>query len=78
MVVNKSIQLHIATDTEKTAYGMGNFEIIVVVVPGEQPFVKLIVGNGMQHLAVGPAAVVTVDDLAHQPEVGFQIVAYAT
>ena len=31
----------------------------------------LIIGDGVQHLAVYPAGIVSVYDLAHKPEIGF-------
>ena len=38
---------------------------------------QFVVGNGMEHLGVCPAAVVAVDDLAHQPELRLHLVGNA-
>ena len=61
----------------QTPHGMGDLEIVVVVVAAPQTLMQFVVGDGVEHLGVGPAAVVAVDDLAHQPELGLHLVGNA-
>ena len=58
----------------QSAHSVGNFKIVMVVVSAPQTLVQLVVGNGVQHFRVCPAAVIAVDDLAHQPELRFYLV----
>ena len=48
---------------------MGNLEIVVVIMTAVECLVKRVVRDTVQRLAVYPAAVITVDNLAHQPEI---------
>ena len=58
----------------QSAHSVGNFKIVMVVVSAPQTLVQLVVGNGVQHFRVCPAAVIAVDDLAHQPELRFYLI----
>ena len=49
---------------------MGDLKVIVVVVAGIDALVALVVGDGIEHVAVGDAVVVAVGDLAVEPEIG--------
>ena len=48
---------------------MGNLEIVVVIMTAVECLVKRVVRDTVKRLAVYPAAVITVDNLAHQPEI---------
>ena len=48
--------------------GMGDLKVVVVVVGGVKGLVKGVVGDGMEHFVVDPAAVFPVNDFAHEPE----------
>ena len=47
---------------------------VAVIKGGVQAFVELVVGGGVQRVRVRPLAVIAVDDLAHQPQVGIELV----
>ena len=78
MIVDKGIQFHIAANAQKSTHRMGDLEIVVVIVTGIQPLVKLVIGDRVQHLTVGPAAVIAVNDLTHKPEIRLQAVAHTS
>ena len=78
MIVYKGIQLHIAADAQKSPHRVGDLEIIVVIVAGIQSLMQFVVGDRMKHLSVGPAAVIAVNDLAHEPEIRLQAVAHTS
>ena len=48
---------------------MGDLEIVMVIVTAVKGFVQGIVSNTVEGASVYPAAVVSVDDLTHEPEV---------
>ena len=48
---------------------MGNFKEVVIIEAGVKAFVKFVIGDGVEHLTVNPAAVVPVNHLAHEPEI---------
>ena len=50
---------------------MGDFKIIVVIVPGIKSLMKLIIGYTMKCLIVDPSAVISMDHLTHKPEILF-------
>ena len=77
MVVREGIEPGVVAEPLQTAHGVCDLKIVVVVVAAPQALVQLIVGNGMEHFRVGPAAVIAVDDLAHQPELRLDLVGKA-
>ena len=77
VVVREKIQPGVVAQPLQTAHGVGDLEIVVVVVAAPQALVQLIVGNRVEHFRVGPAAVIAVDDLAHQPELRLDLVGKA-
>ena len=74
VVVREEIEPGVVAQALQTAHGVRDLEIVVVVVAAPQALVQLVVGNGVQHFRVCPAAVIAVDDLAHQPELRFYLV----
>ena len=52
--------------------GMGDLEVVMVVVAAVECLVQGVVRHAVERALVGPARVVAVDDLAHQPEIGLQ------
>ena len=72
MIVHKVIQLQtvraVSTQAIKTLYRMCDFKVIMIIVPGIQSLMKLIIGDRVEGAFVHPSVVVPVDDLAHQPE----------
>ena len=77
VVVGKGIKPGVVAEPLQAAHGVCDLKIVVVVVAAPQALVQLIVGNGMEHFRVGPAAVIAVDDLAHQPELRLDLVGKA-
>ena len=81
MVIHEGIQLHSLIDTAVSvkfpADGMGDLEIVVIIVSGIQPLMQFIVGYGIQHLRLHITAVIAVDHLAHQPEIFLFIIGKA-
>ena len=77
VVVREGIEPGVVAEPLQTAHGVCDLKIVVVVVAAPQALVQLIVGNGMEHFRVGPAAVIAVDDLAHQPEFRLDLVGKA-
>ena len=69
MVVHEGVKL--IAHLLQTAHGVGDLKIVMVVVTGIQSLVKLIVGNGMKYLRIYPTGILTVDHLAHEPEIRF-------
>ena len=72
VVVREIIEGQIPIDApwpELAVEGVGDLEIVFVVVGGPQALPALVIGDGVQHLRVGPPGVVPVDDLPHEPEV---------
>ena len=77
VVVREQIQPGIVAQALQTAHGVGDLEIVVVVVAAPQALVQLVVGHRVQHLRVCPAAVIPVDHLAHEPELGLHLIGKA-
>ena len=77
VVIREGIKPGVAAEPLQAAHGVCDLKIVVVVVAAPQALVQLIVGNGMEHFRVGPAAVIAVDDLAHQPELRLDLVGKA-
>ena len=48
---------------------MGDFEIIMIIVAGIQTLPQLIIGHRMKRLIVDPPGVISVNHLAHEPEI---------
>ena len=69
MVVKEIIHICAAVLTKLILNGMSDLKIVPVVVGGIDPLVALIVCNAVEHITVSPAIVLTVDYLAHEPEV---------
>ena len=67
VVVHKGVEL--AANGQKPPHIVGNLKEIVVVEPGVDALVQLVVGDGVEPGLVQPAAVLPVDDLPHEPEV---------
>ena len=59
-------------------YRMGNFKIIMVVVPGIQRLVQLIIRHGMQRPLIDPARIIAVNYFAHQPELRLHFLRHRT
>ena len=66
MVVGEGIERR--TDRFQALYIMGDLEIVVVIVSGVQRFMKLVIGNGVEHLGVHPSGIFPMDHFAHQPK----------
>jgi hypothetical protein len=77
VVIREVIEPGIVAEALQTPHGMGDFEIVVVVVAAPQTLMQFVVGDRVEHLGVGPAAVVAMDDLAHQPELRLHLVGNA-
>ena len=77
VVVREEVEPGVVAQTLQPTHGMRDLEIVVVVVAAPQALVQLIVGHGVEHFGVGPAAVIAVDDLAHQPELRLDLVGEA-
>ena len=50
---------------------MCDLKEVVVIKAGVNALVQLVVRNRMEHFRVHPAAVITVDDFTHKPEIRF-------
>ena len=75
MIVHKGIKpksfVYSAVFIKFSPDSMSDLKIIVVVMTGIKPLVKLIICHGIQHFRFYIAAVISVDHLAHQPEIRF-------
>ena len=75
MVIHKGIKPQASIDAavgiELPADRMGNLKIIVVIMAGIQTFVQLIIRHTVQFIRSDIAAVVSVNNLAHEPEIRF-------
>ena len=77
MVIDKCVQTNLVSHySEQSLDGMGNLEVVVVVVTGKKTFVELVVGDGVEHAGICPAGIIPVNDLTHQPEFRFYAVAH--
>ena len=74
MVVNKNVQMHIVSQAHFSlpAYGVRDLKIITVVVAAVKRLMKSIVCYRVKGVLIDPAPVLSVYDLAHQPEVLLQ------
>ena len=80
MVVYKIIKMHAVSEAHVplALYRMCYLKIVVIVVGAVKGLVQGIVGDGMQSPFIDPASVISVDHLAHQPEVVLQAVSYSS
>ena len=73
MVLYKGIEsaslVNATVRVELPSYGMGDFEIIMIIVAGIQTLPQLIIGHRMKRLIVDPPGVISVNHLAHEPEI---------
>ena len=76
VVINKVVELK-STHIIQSFYCVGNFKVVVVVMTGVQGLVQVIVGHGVQGVCIGPAVVVAVDNLTHQPKVRLNFICHA-
>ena len=54
--------------------GVGDLKIVMVVVPAVKRLVEGVVGHAVKGILVCPAGIVAVDDLAHEPEIRFDLI----
>ena len=73
MIVHKIVKIQI-THILQIFNGMCDFKIIMVVMPAVQGFMQSIVCYTVQSIAVNPTAVITVDNLSHEPEILFYFI----
>ena len=72
VVIHKVIGVDVFIDSsvaELAVQGIGDLKIVFIVVGGIDSLVAFIVCDGIQHLRIGPAVIVTVNNLAHQPKI---------
>ena len=73
VVVNEIIEVDTFINTSVcaglTIDGVVYLEIVLVIVRRVETFVALVVSNAVKHLGICPAVIVTVDYLAHEPEI---------
>ena len=77
MVVHKIIKIQIS-HILKIFYCVGNLKIVVIIVSAVKSFMKGVVGYAVKGLSVYPAAVISVDDFTHQPEILFDFICCMT
>jgi hypothetical protein len=73
VVVGEGVEGEVAVDpfgAGLAVEGVGDLEVVAVVVARVETLVALVVGGGVERLGVRPVPIVAVDDLPHQPEVG--------
>ena len=73
MVVHEIVEVQIS-HILKIFYCMSNFKIVVVIMSAVKCLVKGIVGYTVKSLSVYPAAVISVNDLSHKPEVFLNLI----
>ena len=73
MVVHKIVEVKIS-HILKIFYCMSDFKIVVVIMSAVKCFVKGIVGYTVESLPVYPAAVISVNNLSHKPEIFLDLV----
>ena len=57
---------------------MGDLKIVMIIMPGIQTFVKLIIRCGMKHFIINPSCIIAMDHFAHQPEILFPLTGAVT
>ena len=73
MVVHEIVEVKIS-HILKIFYCMSDFKIVVVIMSAVKCFVKGIVGYTVESLPVYPAAVISVNNLSHKPEIFLDLV----
>ena len=73
VIVHKIIQIQI-THVLQIFYRMCDLKIVMIVVSAVKSFVQRVVGYAVQCSTVDPAAVISVNNLTHQPEIFFHFV----
>ena len=73
MVVHEIVEVKIS-HILKIFYCMSDFKIVVVIMSAVKCLVKGIVSYTVKSLSVYPAAVISVNDLSHKPEVFFNLI----
>ena len=73
MVVHEIVEVQIS-HILKIFYCMSDFKIVVVIMSAVKCLVKGIVSYTVKSLSVYPAAVISVNDLSHKPEVFFNLI----
>ena len=71
MVVHEAVQQRVPAQAhvQLALDGVGDLEVVVIVVGAVERLVQVVVGDGIERGVVHPAAVIAVDHLAHQPEI---------
>lgn len=70
MIVHKVVEIQVSHILE-IFYSMGDLEIVMIIVSTVECFVQCVVCYAVKSFSVYPAAVISVDDLAHKPEIFF-------
>lgn len=70
VIIHKVVHIDIAVLTKLILDRMCDLKVVAVVVGGINSLVALVIGNAVKHFGICPAAVVAVDYLAHEPEIG--------
>ena len=68
MIVNEIVKVKVA-HVLQIFYSMRDFEIIMIIVAAIKGLVKCVVSYAVKCTSIYPAAVITMDNLSHQPEV---------
>ena len=69
MVVEEIIHIYLTILTELILDRMGNFKVVSVVVRRIDALVALVIGHAVEHLGICPMSVISVNNLAHKPEI---------
>ena len=71
VVVNEVIELYVGWDHAlRATHGMGNLKVVVIVMSAVESLVQRVVSHAVERALVCPAGVITMYDLAHEPEIG--------
>ena len=70
MIVYEVVKIEISHILE-IFHGMSDLKIVVVIMSAVKSFVKRVVCNTVKSLSIYPAAVITMNNFTHQPEVRF-------
>ena len=68
MVVHEIIKIKVA-HVQQIFHSVRDLKIVMVIVSAVKSLVKCIICNTVKGAAIYPAAVIAVDDFAHQPEI---------
>ena len=73
MVVHKIIELQpvgtVASHLIEPSHGVGDLEIVVVIVARIERLVKMVIGDRVKSALVDPPGIVAVDHFTHEPEI---------